>query len=319
MKLYIFCGKGGVGKTSCAVSLALRLSEYVKTAIVDYDGGHSVARTLGIEPNFRPNSIYNHKKNLALAVIENQPYSSISDFKVCAKDTSSYFAHYFLQFPDDLGLIPLADMVNTFFGVPTDIPTLEKFLRLCKILRDLDWDGVKNVVIDVEPTAGLQRLLSNVDSTIRSLKNLQGQGGVSLFAIGTRWPDIGAYLRSSYILNVTRHCFNLEEAAEHMKKATYYIVSTPEAGPVAQAIDEVQSVIKGFGADVRGVVVNNVRGEEHEAEQIHRLKHLGLPMAVVERQPGLHIPGFSTARKERLLLDIGTDIYSAMISQGGIN
>ena len=46
LKLIIFGGKGGVGKTSCALATAMALSENFKTLIISTDPAHSLSDCL---------------------------------------------------------------------------------------------------------------------------------------------------------------------------------------------------------------------------------------------------------------------------------
>jgi len=47
LKLILFGGKGGVGKTTCAASAGLYLSETFKTLIISTDPAHSLSDSLG--------------------------------------------------------------------------------------------------------------------------------------------------------------------------------------------------------------------------------------------------------------------------------
>ena len=47
LKLILFGGKGGVGKTTCACSTALYLAEHYKTLVFSTDPAHSLADSLG--------------------------------------------------------------------------------------------------------------------------------------------------------------------------------------------------------------------------------------------------------------------------------
>ena len=48
LKLLLFGGKGGVGKTTCAASTALYLAKDLKTLLFSTDPAHSVADSLGL-------------------------------------------------------------------------------------------------------------------------------------------------------------------------------------------------------------------------------------------------------------------------------
>ena len=47
LKLILFGGKGGVGKTSCATATAIELSKKHKTLLISTDPAHSVGDCLG--------------------------------------------------------------------------------------------------------------------------------------------------------------------------------------------------------------------------------------------------------------------------------
>lgn len=283
----VCAGKGGVGKTLIATSLAVCFSSQGKqTAIIDYDGGHSVRNTLGITAEVKPNIVNTVNPHLDLIVIENQPFVTIAE----AKDRGMVFKEYLAQFPSDTGIIPYADMLNTFFGVPTDIPTLQKFVTLVSTLTLLKQQRTTNIVIDVEPTAGLERLLSNADSTVRSLRNLKNAGKVILTVIGAKWPDIAGFLKGPYIGDIERYAANIQFAVNTIKSADYLLVCTPESGPVNQTL-EVRAIIEKFGGKAAGYVVNNLRDEPHEAMNIATVEKQGLPIATIRRQQSLHCGG----------------------------
>lgn len=289
MDLYIYCGKGGVGKTTSAVSLAIDAAESgKKVAIVDADGGHSVARTLGYDITFPHNVLYPivpETSRLCVAIIEPTPFVGI----VAAKEQGWSLRKYLQQFPDDLGILPLVDMVNLFFGVPTDVATLEKFVQLTRVLHTLHEENYDEVVIDVEPTAGLERLLNNAEATARSLRNLQNQGIASLLAIGVKWPDIAAYLKGAYIKKGAHYAARIEQTVRWLRDASYSVVCTPERSPIEQT-RVVAAVVRNFGGHLHCYVVNNVRGEPDEQNAIARLPQ-DLPMVLVQRNRTLHSGG----------------------------
>ena len=256
MGLAISAGKGGVGKTFVSTSLAVFLaSTNQKTAIIDYDGGHSVKNTLGHNGEIRPNKIVQVKDNLSVVVIDNKKYKNITE----AKDEGWNLDKYLSQFPDDFGIIPFADMVTQFFGVPTDTPALDKFATLVSSIIALQKDDVKNIIVDVEPTAGLERLLVNAESMTRSLGRLKNKGILFLTAVGAGWPEIKGYLKSDYIKNIDTYVQNIHTTVDAIKQACFLLVCTPEFTPGEQTF-EVSKIIRNFGGTPRACVVNNMRG-----------------------------------------------------------
>ncbi len=281
METTIFCGKGGVGKTLSAVSLASSLQG--KVGIIDYDGGHSVKNTLGMEIEIIPNVVQPIRENLYAVVIESPVYKNITE----AKEAGWKLNEYLEQFIGNLGIIPYADMLHEFFGVPTDIPTLQKFAVLVQTLSAMQQQDFDHIIIDVEPTAGLERLLSNANSTVRSLRNLKNKGTVFLTLLGAKWPDIAGYLKGDYIKNIDSYTSDIESAVRVIKNARYILVCTPERGPVNQTF-EVRAIIEAFGGKIYGYVVNNLRGEFHERQNIRIIEEQRLPFVCLRRNQEIH-------------------------------
>lgn len=304
MGLYIKAGKGGVGKTTSAVALALFLSQKRKsrTAVIDYDGGHSVMDTLGLKSKPEVNTIEQIRPNLSLAVIDNVDFVSITDFQ----EQRRTFEEYFEQFPSDNGILPLCDMINAFFGVPTDTPTTQKFAVLVSILLKLEEDGFENVIIDVEPTAGFKQLISAAARTARSIRNLAKTGIVKLAILNAAWPDIRKYLGSSYINKANFYTARIEKAVTMIKDAIFSLVCIPELSPVRQTF-EVRKIIENFGGKVSAQIVNNIRGDKHESEAIAVLDN-NLPIIKIQNDSSIHDENY----REKLLLQIGEMIATGL-------
>ena len=296
MQLTVCAGKGGVGKSTSATALAVYLAGTGrKTAIIDLDAGHSVKGVLG------------HKSvpGLEVIIIDPKPFTPIEKAKVGGGKWS--FGTYMLQFPGDLGIIALNDMIQAFFGLTPDIETLSKFAMLTEHLHRLEAADYDYVVIDVEPTAGLQRLFNHAESTIRSLHTLQKQGIISLSFLKAKWPDIAAYLQSEFIRNAHYYASRIEHSVELMRQANYLLVCIPEFGPVEQLM-EVRDIIADFGGETMGYVVNNIRGDASEARHIERIKRLQRPTKFVKRRPELHAEKSGHEERLKVLVEMGSII-----------
>ncbi len=281
MKAFVPAGKGGVGKSTVAVSLAMHLSRQHKTALIGYDGKDSIPNLLGLD-QLPANAFYFYAR-LRFAIVMDEAFVGIGEMQ--KKDYR--FEEYMRQFPADLGLVPLADMTSQFFGIPTDVAGTQKLTTLARLLSQLRQEQYEYVVIDMEPTTGLGRMLTQSEATIRSLHNLQSAGIARLAALGALWPDIKAYLKSPYIKKVEPYTANLQATVDLLQRATYLVVTTPERMPVAQTA-EVEKVIGDFGGTPAGYVINNMRGELHEEEAIRGLVGSAVPLARVARRVEFH-------------------------------
>ncbi|MES2470832.1 MAG: ArsA-related P-loop ATPase [Patescibacteria group bacterium] len=284
-RVRICAGKGGVGKTFCAVSTAIFLASIgQKTLIIDYDGGHNVLHTLGITEKIAKNKIVKLRDNLYICIIAGIRFDSI---RACQEHKIG-FEQYFSQFPKDYGMIALNDMVHKFFGVSTDIPTLQKFLSLVIMLEFAQKENFENIVIDVEPTAGLERLLSEAKTLIESMSNLKDKGLIALTFIGANWPDIKKFLQSDYIANIDTYMQNVAHTVDFLGNASYGIVCTAESSSIVQ-VEEVVNIIRSYAGNIQGFIVNNTRDESFEAGNIARLDAYVLKRVLNPRTPEIHL------------------------------
>ena len=125
----VFCGKGGVGKTTKATSTGVWLASTGKrVCIIDTDRGHSVPRALGLKKGSVPkNALHNVGGSLDIVVIDQSTFINVVD----AKEKGGIgMENYLKQFPQDKGLIAWADILNGFFGAPTDTTAVDKFITL---------------------------------------------------------------------------------------------------------------------------------------------------------------------------------------------
>lgn len=268
MKTTIYTGKGGVGKSTLAASRAISLAiNGTRTRLADLDGGRSIPRMLAFDEKESDDGKKRVHKNLIAQVIDPFEYLSIAECKRQGKS----FDWYMAQFREDHGLVAFCDMITTFFGCPTDITTTQKFTSLVELYHSWQRYDVAHAVLDVEPTEGLRRLLTNSESITRSLQNLGSTGTLALGALGVKWPDIAKYLKSSYMKQASKYCARMESCVTHLRAADYFLVCIPEHEPIAQMTD-VDRVITGFGGTVRGIVVNRCRGRSHEESLISEIR-----------------------------------------------
>ena len=75
LKLIIFGGKGGVGKTSCAIATALALSANYKTLLISTDPAHSLSDSLEQEIGFKIVETNGTKQLSAIEVIAEEALS----------------------------------------------------------------------------------------------------------------------------------------------------------------------------------------------------------------------------------------------------
>ncbi len=310
MKVTIFAGKGGVGKSTSAAAFAMNKAKHGKVLVVDYDGGHSLSRVFSLPESPEANRMVSTGiPYITLAVIDPLKYRDISISQKCGHD----FDMYMQQFTGDYGLVPFCDMVTSFFGVPTDTSSVSRFASLTEAYYTAKETDIEYMIVDVEPTAGLERLLGSAEQIASSIKNLNQFGVMRLTALGAFWPDIRAYLQSSYIKDANRFSARLTDTSDAMKTADYFIVSIPESSPVEE-MGDVGSVISSYGGSISGYVINNIRGEPHESSQIRRVYEIADDLPVFEVEHDHRLCHDDPHMKLQALRDVGNIFETYTIS-----
>jgi arsenite-transporting ATPase len=83
LKMILFGGKGGVGKTTCASAAALFLAEDFKTLILSTDPAHSLADSLEQKLDDKPREVKGVKN---LSALEVNAEKALSKFKTEHQD-----------------------------------------------------------------------------------------------------------------------------------------------------------------------------------------------------------------------------------------
>ncbi len=243
MRLLLFTGKGGVGKTTTAAATAVRAARLgTKTLVASTDASHSLGDALGVDVGPEPTEVEPglFAQQISTVVRAQQHWRGIGE--------------YLLAVLDHVGLDPLAAEELT------TLPGAEEVLALLEVrdqLRAGPWDLV---VLDCAPTAQTLRLLALPDAlsayvgrvltperrVARALRPVLGRGGVPL-------PD------DPVVDAIGRLQAELADVREVLGGATTSVrlVLTPEAVVVAEARRTLTSLAL-FGYVVDGVVANRV-------------------------------------------------------------
>ena len=148
MRLIIYTGKGGVGKTSTSAATAYRLSELgYKTLLMSTDSAHSLGDSLDMDLG---TTIANVRPNLDALEID-----IIHEMKTKWKDIQNYVAAFMLS--QGMGEISAEEMAI--------LPGMEMISALFYVNQFEDEGKYDVIVMDTAPTGETLRLLSFPDVT----------------------------------------------------------------------------------------------------------------------------------------------------------
>lgn len=148
LKLIIFGGKGGVGKTSCAIATALALSENFRTLLISTDPAHSVSDCLEQQIGFKIQKVDGFKN---LAAIEVNAEEALSIFK----------AKYQSELKRLLDTSTGMDSEDIDEVLDLSIPGIDEVMSFKTILEFIEEGKFDKYVVDTAPTGHALRLISS--------------------------------------------------------------------------------------------------------------------------------------------------------------
>ncbi|RLD15102.1 MAG: ArsA family ATPase, partial [Caldiserica bacterium] len=156
MRILLFTGKGGVGKTSISASTALRTSELgYRTLIISTDSAHSLSDSFDV--NLFADEPVKIKKNLYA-----QEISPEKEIKKNWQVIQNYLSTI-------LSFQGLEDVISDEITV---LPGMEELFSLMKIKEYYESKSYDVVVIDCAPTGSTLQLLSFPDVSRWYMKNI---------------------------------------------------------------------------------------------------------------------------------------------------
>jgi arsenite-transporting ATPase len=147
MRVLLFTGKGGVGKTTVAAATgALAAARGLKTLVISTDPAHSLADALGVHLGSEPTDV---EPGLAGQQVDAQ-----QRFERTWRDVQGYL----LTALESVGVDPLEAEELTV------LPGAEEVLALLAVREQVDSGRYDLVIVDCAPTAETLRLLSLPDA-----------------------------------------------------------------------------------------------------------------------------------------------------------
>jgi arsenite-transporting ATPase len=148
LKLIIFGGKGGVGKTSCALATALALSENFKTLVISTDPAHSVSDCLEQQVGFKVVKVNGTDNLSAIEVVADK---ALSGFKTEHHDELKKL----LETSTSLDSEDIDNMLTL------TIPGIDEVMSFKTIIDFIEEGRFDKYIVDTAPTGHALRLISS--------------------------------------------------------------------------------------------------------------------------------------------------------------
>ena len=244
LKLILFGGKGGVGKTTCAASSGLYLSKYFRTLLISTDPAHSLSDSLGQEIGDQIREVRGVKNLYALEVSAEK---ALSNFKIEYEDeiknildTSTNLDH---------------EDINSLFALP--IPGIDEVMGFKTILDLIEKAEYDKYIVDTAPTGHALRLLTLpdlLDDWIKVLAKMRWKYRYMVERFSGKYnPDEG----DDFLLSMKKTVKKIDGLLRDNHRCEFIPVIIPEEMAILET-ERLVNKLKNYGIKVRQLVINNV-------------------------------------------------------------
>ncbi len=242
-KLFLFGGKGGVGKTTCSAAIAVKLaSEGVKTLHITSDMAPSLSDIYDIQIGDRVTAVAPD-----LDALEITPDSVAAAWKEkFGPDFAEILSHILdMDGMQEEGDLDLLDYIGT-------APSLREETLLDMIVEMANVGSYQQIIWDTAPAGETLNLLH-----MPRLMRKHLRAGAKLYEAVDRLA--GAVVRKRSLAAIMEDwVVRSEGIAEFLQENTlFFVVANPEALVVNQA-SRMLSTLKGAGFNVHGLVINRI-------------------------------------------------------------
>jgi len=245
LKLILFGGKGGVGKTTCASSTGLYLANNNKnTLLISTDPAHSLSDSLGKEIGDEIKQIEGVDK---LSAIEISAEKALSRFKIEYDDelrrlfdTSTYLDR---------------EDIDSILALP--IPGIDEVMGFKTIVDFIEEGKFDKYIVDTAPTGHALRLLTLpelLDDWIKVMAKMRWKYRYMVTSFAGKYKPDSA---DDFLMSMKKTVKKIEGLLRDQSRCEFIIVTIPED----MAIKETERMIKSldqYGMKVRQLIINNV-------------------------------------------------------------
>jgi arsenite-transporting ATPase len=244
LKLILFGGKGGVGKTTCASATALYLAEDFKTLLFSTDPAHSLADSLGQKLDDKPRKV-NGIKNLS--ALEVNAEKALLKFKAEHGNEIKRIV--------ETGTNLDTEDIDLVFALP--IPGMDEVMGFKTMIDLIDEAKFDKYIVDTAPTGHALRLLTSprlLDDWVKVMAKMRWKYRymVERFA-GQYTGDEG----DDFLLSLKKTIRKIEDLLCDPNRCEFIAVTIPADMAILETERLINNLGK-YGIKVRQLVINNV-------------------------------------------------------------
>lgn len=243
LKLILFGGKGGVGKTTCAASTGIFLAKEFKTLLVSTDPAHSVSDSLGQQIG---DNIKEVKGIRNLWALEINAEKALAEFK-------TEYEEEIKKILDTSTNLDQEDIESVF---SMSIPGLDEVMGFKTIMNLMDEGRYDKYIIDTAPTGHALRLLTMpklLDDWVKMLARLRWK---YRYMVKTFSGKSAADDADDFLLNMKKTVKRIEELLRDPGRCEFIAVTIPEEMAILETSRLIGS-LNAYGVKVKQLVVNN--------------------------------------------------------------
>ncbi len=244
LKLILFGGKGGVGKTTCACSTALYLAEDFKTLLFSTDPAHSLADSLGQEIGSQVKQVKGIENLSALEIDAEQ---ALLKFKTEHENEITKIL--------ETGTNLDTEDINSIFALP--IPGMDEvmgFKTMVDLINEATFD---KYIVDTAPTGHALRLITSpklLDDWIKVMAKMRWKYRCMVETFAGRYkPDEG----DDFLLTMKKTVKGIEDLLSDPDRSEFIAVTTAEEMVISETERLINNLDR-YGIKVRQLIINNV-------------------------------------------------------------
>ncbi len=262
-QLWLFGGKGGVGKTTSACSTAIWAAKSgINTLLVSSDPAHSTSDSLNFKLNNTPTQVEGIENLWGLELdLEESLENLMPALSSVLENTGSGMSPFMMPNED---LNELKEEVSGLDSAQLMLPGLDEALafdRLLKYVEDTEYDLI---IFDTAPTGHTIRFLSLPELlevwTTRALKMFRAMGGIKTMLFGGKQEKA---IREE-LERFRKRVAHIRRVISDPKITRFTLVTIPEAMGVAETI-RAEKQLSEFNISINGIIINRLTPDlDHE-------------------------------------------------------